>query len=163
MPKSAPHDHTVCIATASSAAEQLAAQRHIKLTPLRRQVLTLICQSHKPAGAYQLLAALRDQGAEQAAPPTVYRALEFLVEHGLAHRIDSLNAFVACFSPGGAHHSVFLLCQACSDVREMVNPDATAQLFDAARAQGFTPTRPVLEIHGLCPDCTTHAKGSASP
>jgi Fur family zinc uptake transcriptional regulator len=147
------HNHDDCAATALATAETLAGQRGVKLTPLRRQVLSLICQSHKPVGAYQLLADLSRARGDAAAPPTVYRALDFLVEQGLAHKIDSLNSFVACFSAGTPHHSLFLICENCHEAQEVTDKKAAEALTHAAGLAGFTPSRTVVELHGRCRTC----------
>lgn len=147
------HDHADCTAAAMATAEELATARGVKLTPLRRQVLSLICQSHKPVGAYQLLAGLSKERGDVAAPPTVYRALDFLVEHGLAHKIDSLNSFVACFSAGTPHRGLFLICDTCHEAEEVTDRKAAESLTLAALQAGFTATRTVVELHGQCRRC----------
>jgi Fur family zinc uptake transcriptional regulator len=153
MPTADAHNHAACTEDALATAEALAAARGVKLTPLRRQVLSLICQSHKPTGAYQVLAELSRARAENAAPPTVYRALDFLVAQGLAHKIDSLNAFVACFSAAEPHRSVFLICGSCHEAHEAHESKAVQELSHAAAKAGFTPSRMVVELHGTCARC----------
>jgi Fur family transcriptional regulator, zinc uptake regulator len=148
-----PHNHESCAASALATAETLAENRGLKLTPLRRQVLSLICQSHKPIGAYQLLAELSKIRGEAAAPPTVYRALDFLVEQGLAHKIDSMNAFVACYAAGKPHHGLFLICEKCLNVQELSDKKSADALSAAAALKGFTPTRAIVELHGTCQMC----------
>src|SRR5262245_4876474 len=106
------HDHDRCVTDALSAAEAVCARAGDRLTPLRRRVLELVWASHRPAGAYALLDRLREDG-RGAAPPTVYRALDFLLERGLIHRIESLNAFVGCAHPGENHLVQFLICRSC--------------------------------------------------
>jgi Fur family zinc uptake transcriptional regulator len=148
-----PHNHDACAAGALATAESLAQARGVKLTPLRRQVLSLICQSHKPAGAYQLLADLTRLRGEPAAPPTVYRALEFLVAQGLAHKIDSLNAFVACYAAGNPHHGAFLICEKCLNVQEVTDDAVLEALAGAAARSRFKAARSVVELHGQCRTC----------
>jgi Fur family transcriptional regulator, zinc uptake regulator len=155
MPIADAHNHDVCTADALATAEALAAARGVKLTPLRRQVLSLICQSHKPTGAYQVLAELSRLRDENAAPPTVYRALDFLVAHGLAHKIDSLNAFVACFGAATPHRSVFLICESCQEAQEVSDTKAVEGLSYAAVSAGFVPSRMVVELHGTCARCAS--------
>lgn len=147
------HNHDACAASALATAEALALARGVKLTPLRRQVLSLICQSHRPAGAYQLLADLSRIRGETAAPPTVYRALDFLVEQGLAHKIDSMNAFVACYAAGKPHNGFFLICENCQNVQEVTDKRSADTLAAAAAARGFQPSRVVVELHGRCGTC----------
>src|SRR5918999_799750 len=103
-----PHDHLSCIGDALDRAAVLCDQRGARLTPLRRRVLELVWRGHEPVGAYDLLAQMG-----RAAPPTVYRALDFLIEQGLVHRIESLNAYVGCDRPEAAHASQFLICTDC--------------------------------------------------
>ncbi|MGB8273652.1 MAG: transcriptional repressor, partial [Alphaproteobacteria bacterium] len=114
----AAHDHGSCVAAAVEHAARLCAKRHARLTDLRRHVLELVWRSHEPVGAYAILETLRREG-RKAAPPTVYRALEFLLAHGLVHRIESLNAFVGCVRPGSAHGGQFLICSACGAAAEL--------------------------------------------
>jgi Fur family transcriptional regulator, zinc uptake regulator len=153
MARSEAHNHSHCAATAMATAESLATARGVKLTPLRRQVLSLICQSHKPSGAYQLLADLSRIRGEAAAPPTVYRALDFLVEQGLAHKIDSLNAFIACYAAGKTHRGIFLICEKCQDVQEVTDKKTSDALAAAAAHSGFQPQRTIVELHGRCGAC----------
>lgn len=153
MARPATHNHDSCAATAMATAEALADARGVKLTPLRRQVLSLICQSHKPAGAYQLLADLSRLRGEAAAPPTVYRALDFLVEQGLAHKIDSLNAFVACYTAGKPHRGLFLICDKCQEVQEVTDRKAADALSSVAMQAGFETARSIVELHGRCNAC----------
>src|SRR6187549_2302651 len=89
------HDHGRCTADALKHAEALCAQRSQRLTPTRRQVLEVLLSSHKPLGAYEIIDRAAKRGTRHA-PITVYRALEFLIENGLAHRIESRNAYIAC-------------------------------------------------------------------
>jgi Fur family transcriptional regulator, zinc uptake regulator len=150
------HDHRDCVHTTLAAAERLGTA----LTPLRRQVLEIVLESHKPVGAYDVLGQLARAG-KRPAPPTVYRALDFLTRQGFVHRIDSQSAFVACFAPGKAHRSHFLLCRACGRAAEIEDTALDAALAAAAQAGGFAPERETVEITGMCQDCANSA--SASP
>jgi len=139
----------------------LAAERlGTTLTPLRRRVLEIVLESHKPVGAYDVLGHLA-RGGKRPAPPTVYRALDFLRAQGFVHRIDSRNAFVACFVPQTAHRSHFLLCRACGRAAEIENPMLDRALEAAAQAQGFAPEHETVEITGKCAECAN--SGSAKP
>ena len=104
------HDHLRCVAEAMSDAISLCRARRARLTPLRSLVLEIVWQNHKPLGAYDILAVLAEEG-RSAAPPTVYRALEFLQEQGLVHRLSSLNAFVGCRRPGPPGSGQLLICR----------------------------------------------------
>jgi Fur family transcriptional regulator, zinc uptake regulator len=149
---SAPHDHRACMADTLVAAESLAQSRGEKLTKLRRRVLEIVLESHRPMGAYDMLGALARDGGKPA-PPTVYRALDFLRVQGFVHRIDSLNAFVACFAPAKAHRSHFLLCRACGSATEIEDEALESALASAAARADFAAERETVEIKGLCADC----------
>ena len=146
------HDHESCIADALTTAEEICRLRGVRLTPLRRCVLELIWGSHRPIGAYAVLAALRGE-RETAAPPTVYRALDFLMEQGLVHRIQSLNAFVGCADPDHAHNGMFLICGECGDTLEIEDAKLDDAIRSVASANGFALLRRTVEATGTCPGC----------
>jgi Fur family transcriptional regulator, zinc uptake regulator len=148
-----PHDHTHCVSHALLTAETLCEQAGLRLTALRKRVLELVWTSHKPLGAYDILAVLSETDGRRAAPPTVYRALEFLLEHGLVHRIASLNAFVGCNHPGEVHQGQFLICRNCLAAVELQDADITAALLDSAQRIGFSVEGQTVEITGLCSAC----------
>ena len=150
--QSAGHDHDSCVDEALDRAAQLCEERGARLTELRRDVLRLIWRGHEPVGAYALLEALR-RAHPGAAPPTVYRALEFLIEHGLIHRIESLNAYVGCARPERPHVSQFLICGACSAAAELDDPAIAAAVLRRAGELGFAVERQTIEVRGLCPRC----------
>jgi Fur family zinc uptake transcriptional regulator len=133
-------------------ADALAAERGLALTTLRRQVYALIAQSERPVGAYDLLAALQPQRG-RVPPTTVYRALDFLVEHGFVHRIESKNAFFACCQMGEPHQSQFLMCDSCGETVEIPGDGVAAQLSGSAPAHGFEVHHQVVELSGLCAAC----------
>ena len=146
------HDHGSCIETALAAALDICGKRGARLTPLRRQVLELIWRGHAPVGAYDLLRALA-KTQPGAAPPTVYRALDFLLAHGLVHRIESLNAFVGCAHPRQAHGGQFLICGDCGAAAEVHDPRVDAAIGRRAAELGFTVRRKTVEVQGLCAPC----------
>jgi Fur family zinc uptake transcriptional regulator len=146
------HDHNGCVQEALDAAEQVCTQRGVRLTKLRRRVLELVWRSHQPQKAYDLLALLRDEN-QRAAPPTVYRALEFLHDEGLIHRIESLNAFVGCGDPTRQHGGQFLICRHCGAVAELGDTRINELLDDKASELGFQVQRRTVELEGACPDC----------
>ena len=152
----AEHDHNDCMQTALQTAECICRERGLRLTKTRQRVLELIWKSHKPIGAYDLLDELRQDG-RRAAPPTVYRALDFLIEAGLVHRLDSLNAFFGCADPRSAHAGQFLICRRCRSVAELDDKEIETIVNGKARQLGFTAIRQMLEIEGLCPDCNETA------
>ncbi|MBT8100668.1 MAG: transcriptional repressor [Gammaproteobacteria bacterium] len=146
------HNHDDCVEQAIAVAEAICLERGLRFTPTRRRVLELVWGSHKPIGAYDLLARLGDD-ARSAAPPTVYRALDFLVEAGLVHRLDSLNAFIGCPDPADSHAGQFLICRVCRSVTELGDAQIESLVRDRAGAFGFTAIRQMLEIEGLCERC----------
>lgn len=135
------------------AVEQACEQRGLRLTPLRAQVLGLIAEAGRPVKAYELLDAMK-QEHRASAPPTVYRALDFLLEQGFIHRLASVNAFVGCHHPQVRHSVPFLICDRCHSATELEDSRVTAMLDDQARALGFSPRAQTLEVHGLCAHCS---------
>jgi Fur family zinc uptake transcriptional regulator len=121
-----------------------------KLTPARRRVLELLMQAGQPMKAYDLISAFED--GTPAKPPTVYRALEFLEREGLAHRIESLAAYVACSGEAGVHAAAFLLCDCCGRTEEIAAPVDEA-LRRLAGAAGYTIESVAIEAHGRCAAC----------
>ncbi|WP_226779094.1 Fur family transcriptional regulator [Oceaniglobus trochenteri] len=150
------HDHAACIDSAVAAAAARCAQQGLQFTEVRRRVLELLLAEHRAMGAYDILDKLRAEG-RGAQPPVAYRALDFLVKHGFAHRIERLNAFTACVQPGQDHSPAFLICRACSSVAEAEAGPGRA-LGQAAAAQGFTIEQTVVEAEGLCPNCADTAE-----
>jgi Fur family zinc uptake transcriptional regulator len=134
-------------------AEACCVERGQRLTPIRRDVLATLLASHQPLGAYEIMERLAPKGPRPA-PITVYRALEFLRDNALIHRIESRNAFVACVhNHPSAEPVVFLICERCGAVGEAASVAVAATLTSAARAAGFTPKSPVIEIGGICAHC----------
>jgi len=151
------HDHDRCSTDAMVQAEAVCAARGQRLTPIRRQVLEALLSSHKPLGAYEIIDRLAAAGGRPA-PITIYRALDFLRENELVHRIESRNAFVACVH----NHAtgalvVFLICEKCGAVGEALSAQAAESLRSAAKAAGFAPKTPVIEIAGICAHCRKEA------
>lgn len=146
------HDHARCVREGMAHAAAHCAARHARLTPLRRRVLEILWRRHEPLGAYAILAELEREGYG-GAPPTVYRTLEFLLEQGLAHRIASRNAFVACARPGHAGSGLFLICGACGDAAELNDGEVERVIARSAAARGFAAEQHTVEITGLCPRC----------
>lgn len=150
------HDHDHCQETAIAAAEEVCAQKGLQFTPVRRRVLEILLNEHKAMGAYDVLDVLRIEGLGSQ-PPVAYRALDFLVSNGFAHRIERINAFVACAHPGENHAPSFLICRACSAVAEAPGRKAARVLTTAAQELGFTVERVSIEAEGLCPACGPNA------
>lgn len=126
-----------------------------KLTPLRLAVLSLLWEADQPIGAYEVIRRLNAREGRKIGPPTIYRALDYLQQAGLAARIESRNAFTACSHPEDQHACIFLLCRTCGDAREFVDPELEARLNADVAALGFAPEQRFLEVVGLCPDCQT--------
>lgn len=143
-------------ARALASADAICAAEGESLTPLRRRVLELLLDAGGPAKAYDLLEGLKTE-AGAAKPPTVYRALEFLTRLGLAHKIETLNAFVACDVGACARTTIFLICSTCGRTEESDAGHALVDVGEAAKRQGFAIERTMIEARGLCADCRAPA------
>ena len=146
------HDHRSCISHALAAAERLCASQGLRLTAIRRRVLELIWRSHRPSGAYELLGQLSAEG-HKPSPPTVYRALDFLVAHGLVHKVSSRNAYVGCMHAGQDHVAQIFICDGCSLAFEQADGALDRRIRRNARDLHFHIREQTVEIAGLCPDC----------
>ena len=156
-----PKNHVDDASAFIDAVEAACRARGLRLTPVRARVLGLVADAGKPVKAYDLLEQIRvansadGEGAGAAAPPTVYRALDFLLANGFIHKLESVNAFVACHHPSTAQHSVpFLICDRCHSAVELEDRQVVAALDERARALGFVPQAQTLEVHGLCARCS---------
>ena len=150
--KEANHSHGRCLDTALARAERVCRERRVRLTPLRRRVLELVWGSHEPVKAYELLDRLRDEH-QGAAPPTVYRALEFLLQQGFVHRLVSLNAYIGCGEPGHDNVAQFLICRHCGEVAELDDAAISRLLETRAGELGFSVQGYALEVRGCCAKC----------
>ena len=146
------HDHRACCGDVMRQAERMAAEAGLRLTPVRRRALEILLEEHRALGAYEVLERLVRSGFARQ-PPVAYRALEFLVKAGLAHRIRRLNAFAACMRPGEAHVPAFFICTRCDSVAEAPLTEVSAAMGEAAREMGFEIERMNLEAAGICPAC----------
>lgn len=147
------HDHARCSADVLSHAEAVCRERKQRLTPMRRQVLNALAASHKPVGAYEIM-DLVAVGGSRPAPITVYRALDFLIEHGLVHRIESRSAFVACAHRHATGALVaFLICEKCGTVGEAPAGAIMQALAASAKSMHFMAKMSVIEVTGLCAHC----------
>ena len=147
------HDHARCVTDALARAERHCTAKGLRLTALRRRVLEIVLRRHAPIGAYEILEEL---GGGHAAPPTVYRALAFLIDAGFVHRLRTRNAFVGCGAPQPSHASQFLICRRCDAVAEITDAAIARALSRSALALGFHLDEPVIEMAGLCRACTAH-------
>lgn len=150
------HDHGACVSSALAAAETHCANGGLRFTPVRRKVLEILLQEHRALGAYAILDKLREDGFGSQ-PPVAYRALDFLVANGLAHKIERLNAFTACVDPSHSHTPAFMICRLCDAVAETQSSTARGALGEEARATGFRIERTVVEAEGVCPACVDKA------
>lgn len=140
------------------AVERACRERGLNLTPIRAEALKQIAEAGKPVKAYDLLERMRG-GPGASAPPTVYRALDFLLDHGFIHRLVSINAFLACHHPLAGHVVPILICSACESAQELEDETLAPQLDALARAQGFQPASSYLEVLGLCARCALKGQG----
>ncbi|KAA0889477.1 Fur family transcriptional regulator [Pusillimonas sp. ANT_WB101] len=150
---------TSALAAQLSTAESLCAQRGKRLTPIRRKVLEILLTEHRSVKAYELLDLIRDV-QPGAAPPTVYRALDFLVEEGLVHRLDAINAWAACMDAAGEPHDLLVVCTQCGAVAELSDPALTRILEERVAEAGFSLSEHETELRALCGKCRkreTHA------
>ncbi len=148
------HDHSHCISDAVTSAQDHCARNKVQLTPVRQRVLEILLQEHRAMGAYEVLDILRSEGLGSQ-PPVAYRALDFLVSHGFVHKIEQLNAFVACSHPGQSHTPAFLICTDCETVAETHAVLDRGPLNTAAQETGFEIADAVIEARGRCPNCRT--------
>lgn len=146
------HDHTACIDQTLAAATSYCAENKLKFTPVRRRALEILLREHRALAAYDLLAHLAADGLGSQ-PPVAYRALDFLTSTGFAHKIERLNAYVACSHLGADHAPAFLICRACKAIAEAETDLSQGRLDATANAAGFQIERTIVEVEGLCPDC----------
>ena len=146
------HDHSGCRGKAIHTAEQLCSQRGVRFTPIRREVLELIWESHRAVKAYDLLDRIKPK-AGTAKPATVYRALDFLLEQGLIHRVESLNAFIGCSCSGQKHEQLLLICEQCQEVEERPGLLVMEAVANELEQASFNMHRKAIEIQGICKHC----------
>ena len=148
------HDHAACISEGVARADALCVAEGVQFTPVRKRVLELLLQAHRAMGAYQILDQLREDGFKHQ-PPVAYRALDFLVARGFAHKIEKLNAFIACAHLGLHHSPAFLICRRCASVADTPVDETRGPLSDVANSAGFVIEKAVIEAEGICPNCLT--------
>lgn len=158
----APHDHSLCQRNVMDAVRRTCAERGLRLTPARECVLRSLLEDHKAMTAYELLDRLRDEGLGNQ-PPIAYRALDFLVSHGFAHRIEGLSAFVACTLGEEPHSAAFFVCRECRSVAETCLPQLGSLIEGAAAGSDFSLEREVVEVQGLCGRCRDAMSTGVAP
>jgi Fur family zinc uptake transcriptional regulator len=146
------HDHAHCTADLIARAERTCERRGSKLTGQRREILSSVAQSHSAVGAYDIIERMAEHGPRPA-PITVYRALDFLLAHGLVHKIESRNAFVACSHSHEGQPAALLICETCGTVAELDAPEIFERIAQKAKAQKFSPAHTVIEMSGTCGSC----------
>jgi len=144
-----------------TAAETHCAQRGLRLTPIRRDVLAALYSTHRPMSAYDIINALATSGVKRQAPVTIYRAMNFLLSEGFAHKLESRNAFIAC----PFHHTsrdlvVFMICERCGGVDEATSEPLTRALSEIAERNHFAPRARVIELQGACAHCRDEDKAN---
>jgi|TARA_B110000967_G_scaffold142378_1_gene145579 Fur family zinc uptake transcriptional regulator len=155
-----PHDHRRCINAALARANDLCATEGLRLTATRESVLRLLWQSHRPLGAYQLQDQLAKLSGKPIAPPTIYRAVDFLLKAGLIHRIASLNAYIGCPFPNSEHSNLFMICTECGSAAEAALNSINELLKSASEKANFTLQDQSIELFGLCPSCSPQEQGA---
>lgn len=148
----APSAEATRVASQLNTAQALCESRGKRLTPIRRKVLEILLLQDRSVKAYELLELIRDV-QPGAAPPTVYRALDFLVEEGLVHRLDAINAWAACNDAGGEPHDLLVVCTECGAVAELSDPNLTRRLAEKVARAGFRLSEHETELRGLCSGC----------
>src|SRR5690606_20887685 len=148
-----PHDHSRCVDNALADADALCAKQGVRLTALRRRVLELVWQSHRPLGAYDILGTLSEEDGRRAAPPTVYRALDFLLENGLFLRIASLNAFIGCIRPEPHRPGQFSMCRPCRTAIELSPPSISPATVAGAGQAGSHVEQQTVDVVALSSNC----------
>jgi len=148
------HDHTQCIQSALTKAAQICDRSGARLTALRKKVLELVWHSHRPIGAYELMEMLeQNSDRKRVAPPTVYRALDFLIEQGLIRKVHSLNAFIGCSNPSNHHSDALFICLACGFTEEVPSTPIQQAINFSASQNRFQVENNILEVVGYCKQC----------
>jgi Fur family zinc uptake transcriptional regulator len=146
------HDHSACVSGGIARVTETCAQKGLQFTPVRKRVLEILLKNHRAMGAYEILDILRAEKMGSQ-PPVVYRALEFLMNNGFAHKIERTNAFTACTHIGVDHAPAFLICTSCDAIVETQSEMSKEVLSRAAKGTGFAISRVVIEAEGECPKC----------
>ncbi len=146
------HNHAHCTSELISRAEQICAKRGTRLTEQRKEVLSSVAESHSAVGAYEIIERMAT-GGSRPAPITIYRALDFLLEHDLVHKIESRNAYVACSGAHANDQPALLICDKCGNVDEVMETSVNASLQNTAALKEFSVNKIVIELSGMCNQC----------
>ena len=150
------HDHGICFDDAIEQIENYFLKKNLQFTPLRRKVFDILMRDHKPLGAYEVLEALSEEG-HSSSPPIAYRVLGFLIEHGFVHKIQSLNAFIACSHPNYSHSPAFVICRKCERVAE-IDKKKSGVNFQNPSIENFIVEKTTVEMTGVCTTCSSTQK-----
>ena len=148
-------NHDICINEAISQAELICNEQNLRFTDLRRNVFKIILQNHRPAKAYDVLEHLQENDSS-AKPSTVYRTLDFLLEHGLIHKLHSSNSYTSCGHPKKHSQCYFLICDICNEAKECCDKSLTVAFNDIASANNFKARNITVEISGICKRCSSN-------
>lgn len=146
------HNHRHCVTYALDEADRYCREHKLRFTQARRRTLGILLENHSAMGAYEVLERLNTEGLGSK-PPIAYRALAFLVDHGFVHRIEKLNAYIACSHPGSDHDPAFLICNDCGAIAEAQIHGSAGKLAQTARLSGFQISHTIMEAEGQCPQC----------
>lgn len=150
------HNHSTCMQHAIEAAEKICNDKGVRLTAIRKRILELICTSHKAIGAYELLDLFKQEDAK-AKPVTIYRALDFLMDVGLVHKVESLNAFIGCLQSEKQHQTAILICDNCKNAYEVDATIVYENLLNISQDLQFKTQKLTIELCGLCVNCINHS------
>ena len=149
----ADHNHSNCKSLIMDIAEKRCQDNGVRFTSQRRRVLEILAESHQAVGAYDILERMQPENKGRTAPVTIYRALDFLMKNNLAHRLSSLNAFIACSGTHDGGTAQLLVCKICQSVAEIFTSALNNAIIKGAKSANFTITTPMVEIRGICPSC----------
>ena len=150
-------NHKICIDSALSEAEKICHQKNIRLTEIRKTILKIIWQSHKATKAYDILDQISGMNFS-AKPPTVYRALDFLLENGFIHKINSLNSYIGCPNPLQNEQCYFIICSSCDEIEECSDKGITNAIESVMNKNKFSHKNIAIEINGTCNNCLDNRK-----
>ena len=149
------HAHENCFDDAMKQIETYFIKKNLQFTPLRRKVFEILSRDHRPLGAYEILGTLGKEG-HSSSPPIAYRVLGFLIEHGFVHKIQGLNAFIACSNPNHNHSPTFVICRKCEKVAE-IDEKNSGICFQYPGIEDFRVEKTTVELTGICTSCSDTA------